>query len=1457
MNYIDHHQPNFGFDTNPSAAPVTGPPKGAILVEAAGLLLPVLEQGLPISIPVLRSAMTTVFGASDNQGAWVWKDAYDACEAALVLFLRKYLPHMRSSAADPSQVLSMLNALSALLPTHTRRSDDSMLYQQFSTPLDLSFVAAMAADIQAADHVLEPSAGTGMLAVHARAAGARLSLNELAQTRADMLCSMFGEQITSRFNAEQIDDYLPRTLLPSVVLMNPPFSAKAHVAGTVRCTDMLHLTSALHRLAPGGRLVAITSLACTPGHAEYADAFAKIAPVSRVVFSASLNERFFRAHGTSVATRLTVIDKLPTAPGLTPRFHDDVPDAAHLLNLIRTHLPPRTRLNNSHQADQATGPVLSALSVFATKPKPRAALQGKTPASDETPVPITELHYEIVQDSARETASSDLLYERYTLDTICIPKAGSHRSHLVQSAAMASVRLPAATYRPHLPERLVTEQILSDAQLESVVYAGEAHSQYLAGRWLLSDSYDVITPATDEDPDALQFRRGWMLGDGTGVGKGRQVAAIILDNWLKGRHRALWLSKNDELLEDAQRDWSDLGQEKLQIVLQGKFALGTPIALDEGILFTTYATLRSAGVSGKQSRLDQLITWLGRDFDGVIIFDESHAMGNAAPGLSSRGKVAPSLQGLAGLRLQNALPHARIVYTSATGATEVENLAYTARLGLWGSADFPFKTRPEFISAMHAGGIAAMEVLARDAKALGLYTARNLSYEGVEIDFLEHALSPGQVTIYNEFADAFQVIHQNLTQALEAANITSAAQGTLNRQAKAAARSAFESNKQRFFNHLITAMKMPSLIKAIEADLERGNAPVIQLVTTSEALMERRLALIPPSEWSDLNVDITPREYVVEYLRQGFPTQLFETFKDENGKAQSRPVMIDGNPVICREAERLRDEMIENLAALPPVQSALDQLVQHFGTDAVAEITGRSRRIVRKTGAGGRSVLAVENRSSKANLAEAEAFMDDRKQILVFSEAGGTGRSYHASLTARNQRRRIHYILEPGWKADAAIQGLGRTNRTNQASAPMCRPVTTDIRGEKRFLSTIARRLDTLGAITKGQRQTGGQGLFRPEDNLESPYARSALAHFYQKLAQGRVNGCSLQAFENATGLSLLDVDGSLREQLPPIHTFLNRLLALRIELQNALFAQFEEIMAGLVEDAVAAGTFERGLETITAESLEIISRRTIERHASGAETLLFEVERKDRTEPIALERALALAQADGSSFVHNTNSKRAGILLKTTTRTNDDGTIAQRYRVLHPLDTEYLTDTELKLSAWQHCEQSQFETLWSAELASIPQYKTSRFYIVTGLLLPVWKRLPEDFCRIYRFTANTGERVIGRPIESSDLERLGLEPVFENSDDAYHHLLRGGAINLTGGLCLKRVMAMHAKRIELTGFDRAALPGLKAMGLMSETIAYTLRLFVPLGDAAPSLLTRIFKDYPPLTQSESASSSL
>src|SRR5712672_969978 len=391
--------------------------------------------------------------------------------------------------------------------------------------------------------------------------------------------------------------------------------------------------------------------------------------------------------------------------------------------------------------------------------------------------------------------------------------------------------------------------------------------------------------------------------------KGRQVAGILLDNWLKGRRRAVWISKSDKLIEDAQRDWSALGVERLLVTPLSRFRQGTPIRLSEGILFATYATLRTDERGEKLSRVRQIVEWLGSDpgsqaeagFDGVIVFDESHAMQNAVGGKGERGDQAAAQQGRAGLRLQHALPNARVVYVSATGATTVHNLAYAQRLGLWGGADFPFATRSEFVEAIEAGGVAAMELLARDLKALGLYAARSLSYEGIEYELVEHRLTPEQMRIYDAYAGAFQVIHNNLDAALQAANVTGES-GTLNAQAKSAARSAFESAKQRFFNHLITAMKTPSLIASVERDLRDGHAAVIQIVSTGEALMERRLAEIPTEEWGDVQVDITPREYVLDYPAHPFPTQLYEPYTTSEGDLSSRPVFRDGQPVQCRDA---------------------------------------------------------------------------------------------------------------------------------------------------------------------------------------------------------------------------------------------------------------------------------------------------------------------------------------------------------------------------------------------------------------------------------------------------------------------------------------------------------------------------------------------------------------------------
>ena len=221
--------------------------------------------------------------------------------------------------------------------------------------------------------------------------------------------------------------------------------------------------------------------------------------------------------------------------------------------------------------------------------------------------------------------------------------------------------------------------------------------------------------------------------------------------------------------------------------------------MTSGILFMTYATLRSQR-HDDLSRLQQLLAWLGPDHDGMIIFDEAHALANAAGTETDYGAAKGSEQGLAGVRLQNALPRARILYVSATGATDAANLCYAARLGLWGPGT-AFGDRTAFMAAMEQGGIAAMEIVARDLKALGLYTARALSFAGVEYEPLEHRLTTDQIDIYDAYADAWAIIHRYLDDALKAANIVDRMNGdVLNSQARSAALSRFESSKQRFFS---------------------------------------------------------------------------------------------------------------------------------------------------------------------------------------------------------------------------------------------------------------------------------------------------------------------------------------------------------------------------------------------------------------------------------------------------------------------------------------------------------------------------------------------------------------------------------------------------------------------------------------------------------------------------------
>ena len=329
-------------------SPVHRPDAPGAIIAAAQQLLPHLERGQRVDAAILRTAMEAAFGASDASGAWDWKTAYDACEAATVLFLRKYGKALFRKADSPASRLSALTKIAGLLPTHTRRSAESEAFQQFSTPTPLGFAALTAAAIGPADRVLEPSAGTGLLAILAEIAGGALVLNELAETRSALLTSLFPAVPVTRFDAAQIDDHLDPAAVPSVVLMNPPFSAMANVAGRMADTAYRHIASALARLADGGRLVAITGANFGPDTPAWRDAFVRLQERGRIVFTAAIDGAVYAKHGTTIDTRLIVIDKAPAEnPAALPESRGIAPDVATLLGWIAEHVPSRLPLATS------------------------------------------------------------------------------------------------------------------------------------------------------------------------------------------------------------------------------------------------------------------------------------------------------------------------------------------------------------------------------------------------------------------------------------------------------------------------------------------------------------------------------------------------------------------------------------------------------------------------------------------------------------------------------------------------------------------------------------------------------------------------------------------------------------------------------------------------------------------------------------------------------------------------------------------------------------------------------------------------------------------------------------------------------------------------------------------------------------------------------------------------------
>jgi hypothetical protein len=229
--------------------------------------------------------------------------------------------------------------------------------------------------------------------------------------------------------------------------------------------------------------------------------------------------------------------------------------------------------------------------------------------------------------------------------------------------------------------------------------------------------------------------------------------------------------------------------------------------------------------------------------------------------------------------------------------------------------------------------------------------------------------------------------------------------------------------------------------------------------------------------------------------------------------------------------------------------------------------------------------------------------MDGEKNIAIISEAASSGISLQADKRVKNHRRRLHITLELPWSADKAIQQFGRTHRSNQVNAPEYVFLISELAGEQRFASIVAKRLESLGALTHGDRRaTESRDLSKY--NVDTKYGRIALESVLKSVLTGKSVLSDSEAypedFLDNTRTALIGVDlltrddrglFALEKDSTTLPRFLNRLLGLPVRLQNQLFAYFTDTLTSLVKQAKRSGSWDGGIRDFggSGEEVEVV----------------------------------------------------------------------------------------------------------------------------------------------------------------------------------------------------------------------------------------------------------------------------
>jgi len=1029
----------------------------------------------------------------------------------------------------------------------SHRTSQSILLQQYSTPAPISFLAGIFVNADQDVSVFEPSAGNGLLTIAANPS--RVVVNEIDNLRRSNLQDQGYKQVLCQDATQPFKGFEKKF---DAVLTNPPFGLLQHDVKyetfTIEVLDHLMALRALDCMRDNGKAAIIIG-----GHTRY-DKKGRLQKGKNRFFFNYLFSRYnvvdiipidghklYSRQGTSFDTRLILIDGRKSNPeGAAPlknKERDKVVDSfEELFERVMRVTTPRKEITMSTIELEAQA----------------LALELELMSFDELGMPYTP-------------ASSSCV----VLNTV-VPDSMGFETHAALQRIKEAVGGDIDEYvRIKLNYRSKVElcKALSAEQIDAVAMS----------------IYNIEERGV-----------GMIIGDQTGIGKGR-IAASIIRYGVEQGVQPVFITEKANLFSDIYRDLVAIGSAHLVPFIVNSRESKTDIKDEDGEV--VYQALSAADQTRifERKQVPKNFNFVVATYsqfnspdkkptkpaflnavaeDNIVIMDEAH---------NSSGS------GNTGNFMQSALSKARgVVFLSATFAKRPDNMPIYAMKTSIRDASM---SRDALIEAITKGGVALQEILASQLVSEGQMIRRERSFEGVEVNYItlgekeqEHKAVADNITSIIRDIIKFQTTYvDEIVDELDDLAVAEGKQVEIREGTSQAGvdNLPYFSKVFNVINQMLFSIKAEAVAERAIARLKEGKKPVIAFASTMGSFIEQ---METDSGMTVTDGDTINADFSV-VLQKGLDGILRYTETDSDGQKIFKKFEISDFPIEAQyEYNRISDRIKE--AATGITISPIDVIIRKI-TEAgykVAEVTGRKYelQINPKTN----KALVVTRKRVNTNDAFRQ-FNNNEVDVLLINQSGSTGASAHAIITPKvpreQVRQRVMIVLQAELDINTEVQKRGRINRTGQIMKPIYDYVNSAIPAEKRLMMMLQKKLKSLDANTTSNQKSSTKILDVPD--FLNKYGDRIVAEYLKENQE--VN----MLLDDPLGLATREVDKAELEDAA--HKVSGRVAVLSTAMQQDFYNEISTRYNEFVEYLKQTGEYDLEVEAMDLQA-EVKSARTV-----------------------------------------------------------------------------------------------------------------------------------------------------------------------------------------------------------------------------------------------------------------------